>query len=79
MRESHLGRAGDELLRLLAERPEGLKFDRLSALAQQDLYLRRTELKDILVELTAQGRVSADWKVARKKKPSETDVIKSVQ
>ena len=33
-REGHLMRAGNEVLRLLAENPEGLKFDRLSALAQ---------------------------------------------
>ncbi len=77
-RESHLNRAGDEVLRLLTESPEGLKFDRLSALAQQDLYLRRTELKDILVALTAQGKVSANWKFGRKQKPGETDLIKSV-
>ena len=78
-RESHLMRAGDDLLGLLAEHPEGLKFDRLSALAQQGLYLRRTELKDILVELTARGKISAGWKSGRKLKPAETDLIKSVQ
>jgi len=77
-RESHLMRAGDDLLELLAENPDGLKFDRLSALAQQDLYLRRTELKDILVELTAQGKISADWKAGRKQKPTETDLIRGV-
>lgn len=78
-RESHLMRAGDDLLGLLAEHPEGLKFDRLSALAQQGLYLRRTELKDILVELTARGKISPGWKSGRKQKPAETDLIKSVQ
>lgn len=78
-RESHLERAGDELLRLLAENPEGLKFDRLSALAQQDLYLRQTELKDILVELTTRGKISDDWKAGRKQKPNAADVIKGVQ
>lgn len=78
-RESHLKRASDEVLRLLAENPGGLKFDRLSALAQQDLYIRRTELKDVLVELTNRGKISADWKVGRKQKPAETDLIKSVR
>lgn len=62
-REGHLMRAGNEVLRLLAENPEGLKFDRLSALAQKNLYLRRTELKDTLVELTSRGKASADLKV----------------
>lgn len=76
-REGHLMRAGDEVLRLLAENPEGLKFDRLSALAQQILYLRRTELKDILVELTSRGKVSTSWKVGRKQKPSDPDIIRS--
>lgn len=78
-RESHLLRAGGDLLGLLAEHPEGLKFDRLSALAQQGLYLRRTELKDILVELTARGKISPSWKSGRKQKPAETDLIKSIQ
>lgn len=78
-RESHLTRAGDEILKLLAAAPEGIKFDRLSALAQQELYLRRTELKDVLVTLTAQGKISADWKNGRKQKPNETDLIKSSQ
>lgn len=75
-RESHLQRAADEVLTLLEENPGGLKFDLLSALAQQGLYLRRTELKDILVELTSQGRVSADWKIGQKRKPSDKDLIK---
>lgn len=75
-RESHLRRAGEDLLALLTKHPEGLKFDQLSALAQQSLYLRRTEIKDILVGLTTLGEISDNWKVGRKQKPGDTDMIK---
>ncbi|MFG5383613.1 hypothetical protein [Yoonia sp. R2-816] len=78
-RENHLVCAGDVILRLLSESPEGVKFDRLSALIQQDLYLRRTELKDTLVELTSRGKVSADWKVGRKQEPSNSYLIRRTQ
>ena len=79
IRERHLKRAEVEILRLLSENPGGLKFDRLSALAQQDLYLRRTELKDIVAELTTQRKVSDDWKVDRKQKPGDDDLVKIAQ
>jgi hypothetical protein len=75
-RESHLRGAGEDLLALLTKHPEGLKFDQLSALAQQSLYLRRTEIKDILVGLTIRGEISDNWKVGRKKKPGDTDIIR---
>lgn len=78
MRLNHRERAEDELLKLLAQHPNGLKFDQLSALVQQDLYLRRTELKDKLVDLTSRGKISADWRAGRKKKPNETDLIRGV-
>lgn len=77
-RESHLECAEAEMLKLLKDNPQGIEFDRLSALTQQDLYLRQTELKDILVELTTRGKISADWKVGRKQKPSKTDLIKAL-
>ncbi len=75
-REGHLRLIGDEVLRLLAQSPEGMTFERLSATIQQDLYVRRTEIKDALVELTTQGSISSDWKEGRKQKPSEKDIIK---
>lgn len=74
-RQRHLDIACNEILNLLSSEPKGMRFDLMSAKLQQDLYLRRTELKDALVQLTAQGRISDDWKVGRKQKPSEKDII----
>jgi hypothetical protein len=74
-RERHINQAGEHMLSLLAAWPNGVRFDQLSALTQQDLYVRQTELKDALVELTAQGKISADWKTGQKKKPSKADLI----
>ncbi len=77
-RKNHMDCADEHMLQLLSDHPMGLTFEKLSALTQQSLYLRRTELKDVLVELTLQGKVSDDWKVGRKQKPNEKDIIKSI-
>ena len=75
MREQHLSRADEVLQQLLSASPQGLKFEELSALAQQGLYLRRTELKDVLVDMTNRGKVSGRWKSGRKRKPGDDDLI----
>lgn len=75
-RDNHLDHAGDYMLNLLTDHPEGLTFERLSALTQQYLYLRRTELKNVLVDLTLHGKIADDWKVGRQQKPTEKNIIK---
>ena len=70
IRKDHLNRAGDNILNLLSK-SDGLGFDLLSAFIQQDLYIRQTEIKDIVVNLTKQGKISDSWKIDGSRKPKK--------
>ena len=75
IRENHLCCAKDVILKVLLENSNELNFRLLSALVQQDLCLLKTEIKDILVDLTNQGKISDSWKTGQKRKPGDDDLI----
>lgn len=79
LRKKHSEGAGEVLLQLLTKHPDGLVFATLAALVQQSMYLKQTELKDTVVDLTAKGLIEPDWRVGRKRKPSGGDKIKLVR
>lgn len=79
IREMHVKRAGIDMLTVLADHPTGVQFGQLAALMQQKLYLKQTELKDVIVDLTSTGLIEPDWKRGRNRKPSLADTIRAVR
>lgn len=75
-RERHLGQMEEVMLAIIDQHPNGIKFEELAALAQQTLYLRRTELSSEIVKMAAKGIANQPWKVRRGRTPRVDDVIK---
>lgn len=74
-RKRHQKEARYVLQDLVSKNPAGLPFDEMAALAQQSLYLKQSEISDILVEMAADGFVKATWKDRNGRKPLKKDLI----
>ena len=75
-RERHLEMAVETIGKLISENPQGLDFGNLAAQAQQSLFLKRSELGDIIVEMAQQGLVQETWRERNGRKPNIKDVIR---
>lgn len=75
IRKTHLQKASEELLRLISENPSDLKFSKLAASAQQSLYLKKSELGDVIVEMARSNLVEATWLDRGGRKPGADDLI----
>lgn len=74
-RKDHLQRASGVLLQLVTENPTGLKFPELAANAQQSLYLKKSELGDVIVEMAERKQVKSTWLDRGGRKPGADDLI----
>ena len=75
-RKGHEEKAAQVMLDILADHPRGLRFDELSARAQQVLFLKRTELGAEIVKLAFKGAVNDPWKERKGRTPGKSDTIK---
>lgn len=75
LRKDHRQRASEVLLQLVSENRAGLKFSELVAMAQQSLYLKRSELGDVIVEMADSKLVRATWLDRGGRKPGPDDLI----
>lgn len=76
-RKNHLETAKSELLRIIGENPAGLPFAKLTATAQQSLFLKNAELGNFVVELAEEGQIKPTWRDRGPKirKPGSKDLI----
>lgn len=74
-RKEHRQNACRILLDILSGYPSGIEFCKLAATAQQELYLKRSELGDVVVELAGKGSVRDSWQERNARKPAEKDII----
>jgi len=74
-RKQHKERAAETLLKVLSGRRDAIAFGELAAIAQQTLYLKRTELSDELVRMADNGVVRDSWRARGGRKPTENDLI----
>lgn len=72
-RKEHSKRASNTLEDLIADHPSGIKFSELSATAQQTLFLKQSELGDVLVEMSEKGIVQPTWLERGGRKPTSKD------
>lgn len=79
-RQEHLERADQHLTSLLDEHPNGIAFAKFAAIAQQDLFLKRSELGDVVVAMANRGKLQRTWKTRseKAKKPNREDMITRV-
>ena len=73
-RNEHEGRATAVIRSILIKRG-ALTFKELSARAQEQLFLKRSEIGTAVVEMTNAGAVKSDWKQLRQQKPRLADLI----
>lgn len=76
-RKEHLQKAPEIIKRALEEQKKGIKFSMLCGDIQQSLFLKRSELGDVIVEMSEQGLIANSWKARNSKarKPNISDVI----
>lgn len=74
-RKLHLNGAKDVISSLISQNPNGLPFVEIAALAQQSLYLKQSEISDIIAEMSAEGVVKATWIERNGRKPVKKDLI----
>tara|TARA_R110000796_G_scaffold45616_12_gene110290 strand:- start:498 stop:1331 length:834 start_codon:yes stop_codon:yes gene_type:complete len=74
-RKRHLDQAADVLGRIISQQPKHLAFGDVAALAQQELYLKQSELSDVIVEMAQSGLVHPTWLDRRGRKPNASDMI----
>tara|TARA_R110002110_G_scaffold108163_1_gene270275 strand:- start:110 stop:1246 length:1137 start_codon:yes stop_codon:yes gene_type:complete len=74
-RKEHLQMAFKTLENLVETHPQGLPFGQIAAMAQQTLFLKRSELGDVMVEMSSAGVVQATWEQRKGRKPNERDLI----
>lgn len=77
-RSSHLSQSPGLLIRELEAAGGKLPFDQLSALLQQTLYLRRTEIGGEIAKLAAEGRIRPVWKERGGRRPKGQETIELV-
>lgn len=74
-RKRHIKDAQAVLEELVNQNPRGMAFGEMAAIAQQTLYLRRSELGDVVVKMAEQGVVQPSWRARNGRKPKQTDQI----
>lgn len=76
-RKAHLRNASEEMEKLVAKHPEGLAFGTFAATIQQKLFLKRSELGTIVVEMADKGILKPTWlaRGVKIRKPNEVDLI----
>ena len=74
-RKEHLLKAEEVLFQLTLKASEGQRFSTLAATAQQSLYLKRSELGDVIVRLAERKKVKATWRDRGGRKPGDDDLI----
>jgi three-Cys-motif partner protein len=75
MRKEHKEKGDSVLIDLVSRYPNGVKFSELAAVAQQSLYLKRSELGDLVVELSKREILRNTWHSRNGKKPTGDDLI----
>ena len=63
------------IIRYLQERQRPIEFGKLWELVLERFVLRETNVKDVCVDLAAEGRIKAPWKAERRPKPNDRDLI----
>ncbi|MFG5381056.1 three-Cys-motif partner protein TcmP [Yoonia sp. R2-816] len=74
-RKGHLSMARSVLQEVLSELPPSSAFGEVAAKAQQQLFLKRSELGDVMVEIADEGLVKPTWLDRGGRKPIVTDKI----
>lgn len=74
-RKLHLSNAANVITSVVSENPRGLPFDEVAALAQQSLYLKQSEISDVITEMASQGLIKPTWKERNGRKPVKKDLI----
>lgn len=74
-RKLHQGQAHDILLGLIDANPKGITFEDLCGMAQQTLFLRRTELAQEIIRMSEAGTLVASWKDRNGRTPAAKDKI----
>ena len=78
LRKSHERLASAALSAAIPEGDKGLEFCKLAANVQQELYLRRKELGDVLVEMADDGIIDRSWEQRKGRKPRKGDIIRKI-
>ena len=74
-RKEHRERAASVLLEIITRSANGIKFCNLAAEAQQQLFLKRTELGDVILEMNAKRLVDNTWQLRKGRRPGADDSI----
>lgn len=74
-RKRHLVECGSFVLNLISQSQRPLKFSEVSALTQQVLFLKRSEIGTVIVQLANEGLLAPTWKNRNGKKPGVDDAI----
>lgn len=74
-RKEHLRIAENVLKSLIIENPKGLVFSKLAAIAQQSLYLKRSEIGDVIVNMAKNNLLKPSWLDRGGRKPNKDDLI----
>lgn len=75
LRMKHQSEVGDRLLSLLAKTGGPVQFDELVGRLQEHLFLKKTEIKAVVVDLANRGRLRSPWKDRSARGPSDDDPI----
>lgn len=75
-RKRHQDTAHEVLTTLLGAHHGGIQFEELCALAQQTLFLKRTELGQVIVRMSLDGKIYPSWKDRNGRTPGSKDLIK---
>jgi len=75
VRKQHLAECRSFVLNLISLSQRPLRFSEVAALTQQDLFLKRSEIGSVVVQLANEGLVVPTWKKRNGRKPNGDDPI----